>query len=562
MSEGTLRIEKIKFRTGKTPLDPPLEVNLGTVTVLVGPNNAGKSLALREIEDWCFGRDQVRKVVDTITVDFPQNPDTAEQLMREFETQPLQNEGIPVGGFFVGQHTFRADSPVRRFQVETQRIRNAATQQDISILRGWLLASYTVRFDGRTRFLLTDPKPTGDLLSHPQNHLWALFQDDDARRRVRELTVEAFGLHFVIDPTAMTQFRVRMRRDAPKPEEEQSLNQQARNFHRAALQIQDLSDGVQAFVGLVSAVMSLPHKIILIDEPEAFLHPPLARRLGANLTRLAQERKASLVVATHSPEFLIGCLETSDDLTVVRLTYEQGIATARTLSAATLSTMMKDPLLRSTGVLRALFHRAATVTESDTDRAFYDEINRRLLAEHRGVMDAVFICAQNSQTVRRIVGPLREIGIPAAAIVDLDVILDNSQNWSMLLLACESPSSKGAEFESVRLGLRNEFAKLGTAADIVKSRGVYALTPPARDEALEFLRSLADFGLFLVPVGELERWLPQLKCSGHGPDWLVEIFGRMGLVDTDPGYLKPLPEDVWAFLDTIGKWSHKRITGN
>src|SRR5262249_40919356 len=155
---------------------------------------------------------------------------------------------------------------------------------------------------------LSDPKPTGDLLLHPQNHLWALFQNEEARIRVRELTTEAFGLRFVIDPTGMTVFRIRMSDRAPEDAaEEQALDARARAFHSAAPEVAELSDGVQAFAGLVSAVMSLPHRVILIDEPEAFLHPPLARRLGADLAELAGERGATLAVATHSADFLLGC---------------------------------------------------------------------------------------------------------------------------------------------------------------------------------------------------------------------------------------------------------------
>jgi ABC-type uncharacterized transport system YnjBCD ATPase subunit len=233
-------------------------------------------------------------------------------------------------------------------QVNIQQLRGAVGSTDTSSLRAWLLGPYTVRLDGRTRFLLADDKPTGDLQSHPQNHLWALFRDDHAREEVRRLTAEAFDLHFTIDPTAMQTFRIRMATRPPRSKaEEQALDQAAREFHAAATPINRLSDGVQAFVGLVSAILSLPHRVILVDEPEAFLHPALARRLGANLTRLSHEREASLMVATHSADFLIGCIETADDASVVRLTFEGGSATARALNATDLRTLFRDPLLRS-----------------------------------------------------------------------------------------------------------------------------------------------------------------------------------------------------------------------
>ena len=87
---------------------------------------------------------------------------------------------------------------------------------------------------------------------------------------------------------------------------------------------------------------------------------------------------------------------------------------------------MRNPLLRSIGVLSGLFYEAVVVTESDTDRAFYQEINERLLAEsdERGVANCLFLNAQNKQTVWDIVQPLRELGIPAVGVVDVDVTTD------------------------------------------------------------------------------------------------------------------------------------------
>src|SRR5690606_24595109 len=100
---------------------------------------------------------------------------------------------------------------------------------------------------------------------------------------------------------------------------------------------------------------------------------------GRALARLAKQRQGSLFVGTHSAEFLMGCLESGSDTAVVRLDYENGVATARQLPADEVQKVAQDPFLRSTDVLRALFHRGAVICESDTDRVVYDEVNHRLL---------------------------------------------------------------------------------------------------------------------------------------------------------------------------------------
>jgi ABC-type lipoprotein export system ATPase subunit len=560
---ATLQLRKIKFRAGPSPESAGLEIDPGTVLILVGPNNSGKSLALREIENWCFGQETSRKVIEALEVDFPEDAEDAERLVRQFETHPPPNQGAVPGQFWIGQHTFRADQPVRQVQISEVQLRRAVSEKDIHLLRGYLTASYTVRLDGRTRFSLADPKPTGDLQQHPQNHLWALFKDDAARQRVRQLTEEAFGLHFVVDPTGMQQFRIRMSSRPPTTDqEEQALDEAARTFHAQAQPIQELSDGVQAFVGLVAAVLSLPHKVILVDEPEAFLHPPLARRLGQNLALISRQRRASLVAATHSSEFLMGCVGVGG-ASIVRLTYDGGVATARVLASGELTGMTSDPLLRSSGALSALFHRAAVITESDTDRVFYEEMNRRLLSEGRGIKDAVFLNAQNKQTIRRMVGPLRRVGIPAVALVDLDLIKEGGSNWEGLLDACQVPPERRVPLQAGRHNLHMRFEELTAApgVDVIKSQGLDGLAEDSRSNGANFLEELASYGLFLVPGGELESWLRHLGVGGHGADWLVNIFEKIGQSETASSYLKPGSDDIWAFLGRIAAWVDAAFRG-
>ncbi|MGZ3471666.1 MAG: AAA family ATPase [Isosphaeraceae bacterium] len=46
-------------------------------------------------------------------------------------------------------------------------------------------------------------------------------------------------------------------------------------------QLDEQGDGIRSFVGIVVALLILNRGLFLIDEPEAFLHPPQAYRIGA-----------------------------------------------------------------------------------------------------------------------------------------------------------------------------------------------------------------------------------------------------------------------------------------
>ena len=75
----------------------------------------------------------------------------------------------------------------------------------------------------------------------------------------------------------------------------------------------------------------------------------------------------------------MGCIQSGAMVNVVRLTYQNETGTARLLNNKKIEALMRDPLLRSTGVLNALFYKYVVVTEGDSDRAFYQEINERMI---------------------------------------------------------------------------------------------------------------------------------------------------------------------------------------
>lgn len=551
------KLASIGFRAGAGASEEPVVIEAPEVVVLVGPNNSGKSLALREIENWCVGAEQERLVIGDLKAEFPTEPNEAIELVRRFESDPPEGLLRQSDRLWVGQHTFRPSGEVLHRDIHIESLREWTKSQNERQLREYVLHMYTVRLDGRTRFSLSDPKPSGDLQRPPQNHLWALFQDDKSRRRVRGLTQEAFGRSFVIDPTAMTHFRIRLSDRPPRDRsEEQALDQRARTFHSESPLASELSDGVQAFVGLVSAVMSLPHSVLLIDEPEAFLHPPLARRLGRDLAMLTTERSAVLVVATHSADFLMGCVMEAPRTAIARLTYDGDIATARSLDADSVRELMRDPLLRSTRALQGLFHRSVVVTEADADRAFYDEANRRLTAVGRGIEDCLFVSAQNWQTVPRILEPLRRVGVPAAGVFDLDVIA-NTESWSGLLKSARVPATLRDQI----MQLRSECRKDLRAAGNYKKLGRQCLPTSRRRKLDGLFRRLERFGLFVVPVGELEGWLSGLGVGARKDRWLAAVFERMGSDPHDSDYVWPSRGDVWAFLDRIDRWTSDPLRG-
>lgn len=332
------------------------------------------------------------------------------------------------------------------------------------------------------------------------------------------------------------------------------LHEEALEFQANAIPIDLMSDGIKAFTGTIIEAIAGDPQILLIDEPEAFLHPALASKLGAEISRVSYKYHKNLFVSTHSPFFLMGCINSGSPVTIVRLTYRDNVATARVLQSQDLMELMRNPLLRSSGLLSGLFYEFVIVTESDADRAFYQEVNERLLRYKLewGIPHCLFINAQNKQTVWTLVSPLRALGIPAVGIVDIDAVKDSGSEWTKMTQSASVPPLTSAALGNLRASIKVAFDQTGK--NMKKEGGVDVLTSVDREAAIKFFNDLAEYGIFVLQNGELEHWLKTLGVLGHGPQWLIKVFERMGENPESSDYLKPSGDDVWEFMSKIRGW--------
>jgi hypothetical protein len=93
-----------------------------------------------------------------------------------------------------------------------------------------------------------------------------------------------------------------------------------------------------------------------------------------------------------------------------------------------------------------------------------------------------------------------------------------------------------------------------TGRDMKRDGGIGILEVADQEAARNLLEQLAGYGIFVVPHGELEAWLKALCATGHGPNWLIDIFQKMGEDPDDATYIKPGADDVWEFLSKLKAW--------
>lgn len=568
------RLTEMLFKAGPTPGQPGVSIDPSPVTVFVGSNNSGKSLALMNIWEWVSNSPGAQwrggSVIQSLDANWPADQSELDGFLSDRTLSriddsgtivPEQNGTILLRAFNIKKH-------------DQSRPANSQEGGDLGLqpfgspfvsfsdyCKSRVLLPYTIRLDGGSRFDLVEPQPQTVYTRPPGNHLTTIFRDRAIYERVDAEVYAAFKQHPVINATDPQWLRVSLS-ESPPPSacDHPTFSPEEVAYQQGARPIGNFGDGVRVYTGLICAIQSLPHALILIDEPEAFLHPSLARRLGAFLARTAQDRNRTLVAATHSAAFLMGCISEVPETNIVRLTYNRPVATARPLSAQQVAQLVKDPLLRSADTLQALFATSAIVCEADADRAFYEEINRRLLQEQppSGAPDAMVLNAQNWQTLPRLASPLRRLGIPAAMVMDLDTVLDD-QPWREHIDLVTSDSSERNVLSAERDEARNILkkpGKAGTGADApwkCKRFGLNAISDHAERQRVQtILDHFAAYGIFIVPVGQLENWLAQLGVQGK-KTWVTEMLTRLG-VQGSSVYVLPQTGDIWDFIRQVAHW--------
>ena len=397
-------LKKLKLQAGTYPSsDENLEIELSPVTVFIGPNNSGKSQALIEIEGWIKGKTELLNVISNLEFESLTREQVYEKMLDRIKIAPSKdfipysNNHLWIGKYGNNQQIYLPDLINTALSPSKENFKSSQLAE--------VLSYFTTKLDGYNRLYLVNSQNAGDLQGDPIDSFSKLFKDQILMSKVRDVIYGAFRKYLVIDPTNLGNLRLRLSEEEPKDGLDKSLTEGAIAFHKNATLVEDASDGVKAFIGIIIALIAGESDFILVDEPEAFLHPTLSYKLGKEITSILNNKR--LFVATHSADFLMGCVQSNVSINIVRLTYGTQGATARILTQDKLKPLMQNPLLRSIGVFNALFYNAVVVTEADADRAFYQEINERLLKEKdpRGIEGCLFLNAQNKQTVWDIVKP-------------------------------------------------------------------------------------------------------------------------------------------------------------
>uniref|UniRef100_UPI00344E8B56 ATP-dependent nuclease n=1 Tax=Carnobacterium sp. TaxID=48221 RepID=UPI00344E8B56 len=563
-------LNKIKL-CNQSLTDTALTFDVQPINIFVGSNNSGKFLFLQELYLYLnHGRiaENRFKIIDQIQVQ-PYNDEESNSFLKK--NTYLDTSDFDTSNYISFNPEFKHIQRVSEDKVK-EALKNPEdlSQDELNNYRfEFIEGPQTLLINGQNRLNSFDSMPwsvsrtPGNSRDYKEHIIDLLRENPENNERFKSIIQDAFNKYIgVMYDGGYAQFVLS---DIPIPlEYDMSLSVEATQFYNNCDKGINVSDGIKAYTGIVSKIISAEASNILIDEPEAFLHPHLARKLGKVIANLSVDEKKEIYISTHSADFIMGCIESNTPINIIRVGYDNRIATANLIDSSTLTELMRNPLFRSVNVIDGLFYKNVIVTEADSDRAFYQEINTRLkdYKPEWHIDDCLFLNAQNKQTVGPIVKLLRSVGVPAVSLIDFDLIKDGGSVFFKYLSSVNIPESLLHSIADKKTRIKDGFPKPENGKypsnSEIKTKGIHYLEENSPQDlyltAISMINDINQYGLFPVPYGELESWLPEIEADTHGNGWLIKKFESMGNNPQLSSYVKPYDGDVWLFMKNIKSW--------
>ena len=545
-------VEKIQSYISKLTLNnaEPIEINANDIVIFVGPNNAGKSQMLRDI------RQKAEKDVPTVIISDVILTKSAGSLYEYLNSIAQEEKKGSYSNYRVmGKTVLYSQGSDESFKVEPR----------LGTVTDFFIANLT------TESRLTICKQTSSITpDSPKTHPihYAAF-DEKFSTFLSENFKRAFGKGIIVDTHYGAAFTLRISDDIILTEEYKNETKRQAAYAKKLSEcpkIHDQGDGIKSFSGILLYLMLDYYYTYLIDEPEAFLHPPQAKILGHILGKTLSPRQQAFI-STHSADFIKGVLESaSDRVKIVRITRpRENENKFSILDNEKISDLWKDPLLKHSDIMDGMFYKNVVICESDADCRFYSMVNAYLKEQQQKFSETLFVHCGGKGRMKKVVQALRSLNIDFRVVPDID-LLNNKQTLIDLVEACGGTWDKDVDYNTLVDGLekvknstgneileqiknelgaevtqplsRTKIEKLQkllvvkTNWDQIKRFGIAGAPSGNANKALNnLLIFLKGLNIHLVPCGELECFIKTI--GGHGPDWLNNVLENYPDIGTD-----------------------------
>ncbi|MGV0405700.1 ATP-dependent nuclease [Corynebacterium marquesiae] len=525
-----------------------ISLKAGTVTALVGPNNSGKSHFLDQLEAQIAGVDSTfskknEGLITKVEFQWQGRSHLSEEICASWASENLT---LGRSGWYeanVPEHFSSHLTALNSFigLEEVQTIFSGASSLGC-------LVGYFVRRDGPLNRVqeshLKDLKE--DSLA---KRVW---HDKAALRKVTEYFHEVFGEPLSVYDIGEGTIGYKL---APTSKNMPRIGESYSSFQRAEMdghpKAWQQGLGMQSVLGILLGLFADHRPIVLLDEPEAFLHPPQAHRLGKILRKVAEQEGRQIFCATHDKNLLSGLASgEKETLSIIRLQRTVDSNSKAKYSFSPIPATFNEDIrnrsrVRHTHLLDGLFSDAVIIVENEKDAYFFSEALDSLpekLSFGFQPSSICFVGVGGKNNLPSTFELLRSLRAPTVIIADADFIVSEKLDHS------GGPFSKVlketcARDEDDLISLRNEIEEFILSEEKSELQGVPAdeyegrrnkllnnklkklhLNPPLLTKVQQLNEKLMGIPLCLVPGGQLEDLEPNI--SGHGTDWVRKAINK------------------------------------
>ena len=534
--------------------------NKNDKVILVGPNNSGKSQSLREIIQICKDGKTDRSIVVS-----------GLKLVKQGTTSDLK-------AFLEKNATYVSGS----YRYKNWRL----NEHHISLwgndyLQSTLLEGYIKNITANERLNICAQQNSispGDQKTRPQH---VLYDEEYLMSEMSALFKKAFNKNLMFDFRGGSKLPIHVG-EFPS----QALIDRVSDEYVKAVRENPLldtqGDGMKSYAGILFEAIVGNLDITLIDEPEAFLHPPQMRRLGETL---ASEVQGQLFVATHSSDILRGFLEgTRGSIRILRISRDQTSNLVSEASAETIKDLWEKPELRYSNALEGIFHEQTIICEDDSDCRLINSVGDHLALNSKTQwLDTAYVPTGGKHGIPKIAKVLRKIGVPVKAVFDIDFLSESALvkttveafggNWADFktlwnqINAAVRDGCKSKTIPDIKINIKciidnstedklprgdiQEAMKQGKPWSEVKKYGSRGIpNGKAQTDYNSLKDKLEDIGIYLVPVGEIENFCSEI--GSHGPKYITKLLSTIPLDDDRLS-------DLRCFVDRVHNGPHNSL---
>lgn len=277
----------------------------------------------------------------------------------------------------------------------------------------------------------------------------------------------------------------------------------------------DEGDGFRSFVSVLLSVIGRKKPIFLLAEPEAFLHPPYARRMGELLVNhlSSNEQLESAFISTHSSYLLQGLLSRDcGEVQIIRLERTPEGTSAKVIGTEALQGLINRKNY-SPKYLDGLFSSEVNLVEGPWDESVYS----RIIMKADEAYDGLFIPTNGKDAFPIFKKFYSNAGIKCRVISDFDLL--NNKDLFNNVMTCflnKSDAQLKQRFLQLRQDLEAEYRSLEGALPVGSGKLPAAVSDRYKndveagvDSALmigvkDMIRALEERGLVILKTGELE----------------------------------------------------------